>query len=672
MKKRWLPLVLLFCFCVCFIGGCKDENNSVVDKLNIDGKDIILKVGDKTYSADELFSDMLNSGVGVQSAYSKILEMVVESSVEVDSNMEASWELKLDAFEEEVATYASSNGVSEDEARTQLLSDEGYSSVEEMKNAYYYEVKLDKVQDMYWEEKKDEYYDAYFEARLPYYVKHVLVKTSYNSTRGMYATTIDSSDAKALHKVYDMLVNGYKFSYIMNQVSEDTGSKDTGLGYHMDLTTSFVSEFLHGVFVFDALLKNQTSEVIGLTNDVLSLYSSSTTGYNFGVINASDIEALGDSSESSSYEDIRMYEGDDTESKDTIYNAYGYNSLYSRSIIFNQTFNNPGISVIAYDLDEDAPENVVSININGVSKNVLTDENGNIVFVVCARGSSSDLWIHFLTVNVSPFDTNAKLFFSMDQDSMIEKMVEEKRKVLVNEGKSEDEINTEITAYKNELEQYKTYVDLKGGEKQTDRNDVIDELEEIVKTYAKRGITSGEVAGEDQFISYDMVEYFMEKGNIVIVNEDVKKAVESYIAAQKELIDLKSMNSIVEGWSEYYKLVSLAHSEEIISRKIPMECSVVANGDGKSLCKYSYENGFEIMLEYDENDGTMPAEYVESYHIGDSAFELAVPTRENYTFDGWYSTSDYKEGTKVVSIDTSRSSTKNKIVLYAKWIENVE
>jgi hypothetical protein len=65
--------------------------------------------------------------------------------------------------------------------------------------------------------------------------------------------------------------------------------------------------------------------------------------------------------------------------------------------VFNQTFNNPGISVIKYDVTRDgvtAPTK--TININGENIEVLTDENDNIVFVVCARGDSSDLWIHFL------------------------------------------------------------------------------------------------------------------------------------------------------------------------------------------------------------------------------------------------------------------------------------
>ena len=55
-------------------------------------------------------------------------------------------------------------------------------------------------------------------------------------------------------------------------------------------------------------------------------------------------------------------------------NAYGTNSsLYTRTIIFNQTFNNPGISVIAYDLDKELPEGrYMELTINGKKQKVLT------------------------------------------------------------------------------------------------------------------------------------------------------------------------------------------------------------------------------------------------------------------------------------------------------------
>lgn len=686
MKKRWLSLVMLVCFSIGFVGGCKEkENNGPISGLNIDGSDVVLKVGENTYTADELFAEMLNTEVGAKTAYEKILKMVVESTVPVDANMTASWELLLDSFEEQVESTAISTGVSEKEARESLLAQEGYSSIDEKKEAYLYDVRLSKIQDNYWKEVKNEYYEKYLEERLPYYVKHVLVKTGYTAARGPYSSQISTDDATALYKVYEMLADDRKFAEIMHLLpSEDTGSQADASGYHMDLTTSFVTEFLHGVFAFDSLLNGKTSEVVGIT-DVANYYKgTAANSYNFNVIYASDIVALGDSASSPSTKNIKIYETeiDETTQEEkevdtgvTMSTAYGSSSsLLSRTIIFNQTFNNPGISVIAYDLEEEnTPKNVKTININGRPMKVLTDEKENIVFVVCAKGNSSDLWIHFLTVNVSPFDEKVKLFYLMDMDKeeTIKQMVADKKAALKAAGKTDAQIEDEIETYEEDLKKFKTYVELKGGETISGKNKVIDEIEGYVKTYAKRGITSGAVAGNDQFLTFDMVEYYMEKGDIKITNEQVRSLVENYVASQKALIDYSSMNSIVNGWNEYYDLITLANSDEIESKKIPMECSYTVNGvNAKSdeICKYSYSKGFEIVMNYYDGDSkiTVDKQY-QSYRIGQDSFTLPVPEKENFEFVGWYTSANTKDDELVTEIDPSRSSANNKTQLFAKW-----
>jgi uncharacterized repeat protein (TIGR02543 family) len=620
--------------------------------------------------------------------------MIVENTIETDANMEASWDLMLDSFEEKVETKASTDGISKKDARKALLAEEGYESVEDKKMDYLYGVKLSKLQEMYWEERNDYYYEKYLNDRMPYYVKHILVKTPYSSARGPYSSVIDTDDAKDLYDVYSLLAKGEKFSYIMNHKSEDATD---GNGYHMDLTTSFVTEFLHGVFTLDSLLKNKTSEVTGLTSDVLNYYVNGTNqqgekDYNFNVIYASDIETLGKASGSSDYNSISTYENKEGGGETSVgslsnSNVYGSASaLYTKTIIFNQTFNNPGISVIAYDLDEELPAgNYMELVIDGKKQKLLTDENGNLVFIACAKGSGSELWVHFLTVDVSPFDENIKLFYSVDQEKTIDEMVAAKKEILKNDQTlAETDINAALDVYRKELESYKTYVDIKGGETQKGRNTVIEELENIVKTYAKRGITSGTVAGEEQFLTYDMVEYYMGKGNVTISDGKIKTLVENYIKNQKQLIDLKSLNSITNGWEEYYDRVSLANSDGIINKKIPMECAYGTNIG--ATCKYNYDEeiGFEIMITYKQvgdSNAYMPTDstkYVSSFKIGDGIIELpGVGTdstngmhRDGYTFEGWYYTSTCDEGTKVTHIDASRTSTNNKVVLYANWVQN--
>ena len=683
MKKKLMSLMLMFGLSLSAVSGCGKESESVVDSLNVEGKDIVLKVGNKTYSADELFGDMLSTTTGAEEIYNKVLRTVVESTIGVDPDMQASWDLLLDSFEEEVETYAASNGVSEEDARSKLLADEGYSSIDEKKDEYFYTVRLSKMQDKYWDERIDYYAEKYFNDRLPYYVKHVLVEAQYSSARTAYASTITSDDASDLYDVYDMLVKGKKFSYIMNEKSEDTGSNNTGKGYYVDMTTGFVTEFLHGLYTFDSMLKGKTDKVYGLTSEVTEFYTSSVAGeseYGFGVINASDIVALGNTATDTTDNDITICkDGMETcEKTSTIYTAYGSTSspLYSRSMIFNQTFNNTAINVIAYDLEGDIPANTKKININGEEKYVLTDENGNIVFVVRATGvrnNTTYTWIHFITVNVSPFDENARLFFSMDQEATIKKMVSEKKKSLELAGKTGTELETELEEYKESLEDYKTYVDIIGGtESATSRNSAIEELEGYIRSYANKGSADE----SEKYLTYDMVDYYM--GDKIVLNDAVKGIINAYINEQRNLVDLTNNNSIVEGWNDYYDLIELYNSDYIEKKRIPLECSYAANGNSDKLCKYTYEEGYFIKLTLDVNSGnTLDSAWDNYYYqIGDDVI-LPTPTKSEYQFLGWYTTAEDTEtvvGVKVGDggdkLDTKVTSTTHKTKLYARWAAN--
>ena len=75
MKKRWLSLLMLLSVCLCSVSGCKKDDTNAVQKLVIDGNDIVLKVGDTTYSAKDLFGDLLSTESGVKTAYEKISTM---------------------------------------------------------------------------------------------------------------------------------------------------------------------------------------------------------------------------------------------------------------------------------------------------------------------------------------------------------------------------------------------------------------------------------------------------------------------------------------------------------------------------------------------------------------------------------------------------------------------
>jgi len=72
-------------------------------------------------------------------------------------------------------------------------------------------------------------------------------------------------------------------------------------------------------------------------------------------------------------------------------------------------------------------------------------------------------------------------------------------------------------------------------------------------------------------------------------------------------------------------------------------------------------------ITYNTNGGTLSAGIITTYNAGSETFNLPVPTRTGYTFNGWYENADFS-GNAVTQI--VKGSTGNK-TYYAKWtIEN--
>ncbi|MBO4920048.1 MAG: InlB B-repeat-containing protein, partial [Erysipelotrichaceae bacterium] len=70
------------------------------------------------------------------------------------------------------------------------------------------------------------------------------------------------------------------------------------------------------------------------------------------------------------------------------------------------------------------------------------------------------------------------------------------------------------------------------------------------------------------------------------------------------------------------------------------------------------------------NYGTNPSGSPTFYYISSETFDLPIPTRKGYTFDGWYLS--YNTKTKVYSdkIETVVSGSTGNLEIYAKWIKD--
>ena len=90
------------------------------------------------------------------------------------------------------------------------------------------------------------------------------------------------------------------------------------------------------------------------------------------------------------------------------------------------------------------------------------------------------------------------------------------------------------------------------------------------------------------------------------------------------------------------------------------------NGERLSAVAYASRNGkwhTVMTVTYQANGGTIQT-YTQQIVKGDvlSKDSLPIPTRDNYNFMGWYTTSDFAAGTEYEDIEITQD-----IVLYAKW-----
>ena len=87
----------LFMLTATLIGGCSCNKQS---DENVNS--LVIKVGEKEYSAKDLYNELLSTGTGANEAFAKVLRLVVEQSMETTPNIQGAADLAAESFEEEV------------------------------------------------------------------------------------------------------------------------------------------------------------------------------------------------------------------------------------------------------------------------------------------------------------------------------------------------------------------------------------------------------------------------------------------------------------------------------------------------------------------------------------------------------------------------------------------
>lgn len=303
--------------------------------------------------------------------------------------------------------------------------------------------------------------NGYIQNKVPYHIRHILVQVDASQDYGYSRGHISSDDAHQIYQVVTSLANGASFADTANLYTDDTGNKDSKTGtlnggeYIMDTSTPFVNEFKLGIYTCDLLLSNNGYEsdtknyetklgnlhIPGSVEDTLKGFGVSWIPYevilelervkdqttaNGVTVNDNDEdyyprniyfnkyfqnrnvafitdEALLNDSQLGYKPDYSSFSGDNwtTIGMDKRNDKVSGNTVYS-DINEEGHYLTSGVTSAKLS-SESLKNNFKKITINGVTKNVLCDQNGNPIMVVRNQESSSG--IHFIVIERSAFDT---------------------------------------------------------------------------------------------------------------------------------------------------------------------------------------------------------------------------------------------------------------------------
>lgn len=376
MRKSKISLALVgSLLSVTALAGCNEVTASdkgyILTYTNSSGEKI-------NYSADELFGTYYNDSSSLSTVFDKIYKLIVRNSFKAGgeyadkyNDVRQKAQNDVDGDKKTARQNADTNGTSYDEEFNTILSSHDCEDEEELLEYYTYQRESTEFEDGFYEKNtahlrdsvptEGDKYDGYLHKKLPYHVRHILVKTEGESSSTNYwNSSITEKDARKLNNVVTLLANKVSFGQIASEYSEDTGSKanygDLGI---MDLDTSYVNPFKLGIYAYENLYNGDATIHAGAAASNLSMnatiknnyydavdyHSESITGDDTGLITTIPYGVFGKLQE---YANVTRDENNSTVNDD--------NSIfYPRNIMFNKYLNRFSLAFITPN-DPVAPE----------------------------------------------------------------------------------------------------------------------------------------------------------------------------------------------------------------------------------------------------------------------------------------------------------------------------
>ena len=536
------------------LSACSNPVTENTDGFLITMKD---KDGNATgYTADQLFGNYRDNEFGVSKFVEAVTELVIRNQInQEDAESQAlkaeilrKADISVDGVKETARNNASTNGTNYNDELNTLLESYNVEDLEELKDYFAYRTMKQEVEDRYFDNNLssfvtgNEFGPGYLNERLPYHVKHILVKVSAAGA-DLYNGRITEAESKKLSAVANRLAiqrNGETFGEVAREMSEDGSKEQFGDLGIMSKATSFVNEFKLGIYAYDAVF-NQNAEVVEKSEE---LNVPQTAIDYFEELGLGTIPFHAFVSLDQFANVTKDINGNPVNNNDTLY--------YPRNVIFNQYFNRHNISVVTPeslgggDYIYEGFRNVPELN----NQRVLTDENGKVILVVRAGTGSGDSGyqgIHFIVV---------------ERSALID---------IQNGVSLEQYYTTEIPGTPN----YPT----------ANGQDLVTFVNFNVTTTANYKTRSETVTNEirnfDRFFNFRMLEQLIAEQEVTFIDEDLESAVLNYMDVTRRSSTFDQNLQEINTWNTYIEFLEYQAFQR--QRLIDTDCAYAYQTNDEGL-----------------------------------------------------------------------------------------
>ena len=558
-KRRLIPLSLMLLCSLCFSTACNNTETTP--------KNVIATIGTKKITADNLYNATLYNEATAKYVYDILERALIESSIPVSKSMRTKVENEVEKWRATIEANSKLNSTDYEEDLKTELEAEGANSLEELINNKIYKLRLEYAEKQFLEAKQDEYHNMYIDNNYLYHVNDMLLTMSGSiSNKDVYADTISSTEAQKLYDAFTELFEGERFYSVAEKYSGgETASNGGDLGVVNLDDTDINNELRYALIGYSSIIENKYNDFNlpenAYTNTLKDIYASGLQSIPYSYIKGlNDVYSTSSSGDSKNLDTNNNFYYSSGSTNDL---SLTTSKTYYRNIIFNVLFNSITprfITVTEDELKEGVNATKMEVlvpneNSQGYASEkqeryVLTNELGNPYVVY-----KDEKGIHVLSINKTPFDSNLHEYY---------------------------------TNSPSETDQIVSYAEFGKNKEQR-----VEEMESLAKNYITRNYAGN--TGDDRLFSFEMFKFYLNKSNnggFAIVDDNVKKMIEQYMASVSVSVDENRELKFGEYYNKYSNLVWHSNQSYIIQERPLLSC-LIKGDDNNYGCIYVTGEGFK-------------------------------------------------------------------------------